>query len=60
MAGKVKGRRDLRKCPRCAGNVERLEIAGDEREVVIADVCLNCGLEFSERVEVKRNIGGAG
>lgn len=58
MAGKAKGRRDLRKCPRCFGNVERLEVAGDGREVVVAVVCLNCGFELSEHIERKRNIGG--
>lgn len=62
MAGKSKDRgiqlkmpsATNRKCPRCFHHTRRLELAGDEREVVVADVCLNCGLEFSERVEVRR------
>jgi len=60
MAGKVVDRRvlSIRKCPFCAGDLERLEIAGDEKEVVIADVCWNCGFDYGERIERKRNIGG--
>lgn len=56
MAGKVQDRRVLsfRKCPRCMRQLERLEVAGDEREVVIANVCWNCGWDSGEHVEVKR------
>lgn len=61
MAGKVKDVRVLsfQKCPRCARHLERLELGGDERETVVAVVCLNCGFELSERIERKRNVGGA-
>jgi hypothetical protein len=34
--------------------LERLEVAGDEREVLVANVCWNCGWDSGEHVEVKR------
>lgn len=56
MVEKVKdhGMKLNRKCSWCFNLVERMEVAGDEREVVVIDVCLNCGMEFGERVEEKR------
>jgi len=55
MVGKVKDRRvlEIRKCPRCGRDLERSEIAGDERKVVVANVCWNCGWDLLH-VEVKR------
>lgn len=53
MAGKVE---DLRKCPQCFHYLERLDLAGDEKERVIAIVCLNCGFELSERIERIRSV----
>jgi hypothetical protein len=58
MAGKVKDRGVCRRCPHCRGDLERFELAGDEREVVVAEVCRDCGFSYPERVEVRRNKGG--
>ena len=56
MAGKAKDSLVLgiRKCPRCGSALERSEIAGDERKVVVANVCWNCGWDSGEHVELKR------
>jgi len=60
MAGKVKDSLVLNgKCPRCFHGLERWEISGDEREVMVADVCWNCGFEVGKRIEKKRKAGGA-
>ena len=53
MAGKVKDHRAFSKCPRCMKYLERMEVAGDEREVVVVFVCMSCGFECGEHVEAK-------
>jgi len=53
MAGKVKDSR-VRKCPRCSRDLRRVEVAGDEKEVVVSDVCFSCGFDSGERIERRR------
>jgi uncharacterized protein with PIN domain len=53
MASRLEDRRkvELRRCPECGRELERWEVAGDEREVVVANVCRGCGTEYGEWVE---------
>jgi len=56
MAGKVKDRKALvnRRCPHCCGEMKRIEVSGDEREMLVSDVCWNCGFDSGERIERRR------